>query len=474
MFKLKENNTTIRTEIFAGITTFLSMAYIFFLNPQILGQTGMPKGGIFIAAILVSTLGTLFMGLFANVPFAIAPGIGMQAYFVYTIVFGFSFKWQQALGIVFLVGVVDLIITLTHGRRAIVKAIPNELKAAIASGIGIFVTYIGLKNAGFINFIVEKANVINGLNTPSMTANGGVTPTLANFNNSTALLSLIGLIILIALVVRKVPGSFLIAMIITTLIGIPMGVTNVQINWSSSIAQSFIDFKTVVGAGFSKNGITSLFDNAKDISLVIATVFAMGLTGLFDAIGTLIGIGEQTNIFSEKDQKEFIENKNLDFSTKMDRALLADTVTTTAAGVLGTSNTTTFIESASGVAAGGRTGLSNVVTAIGFLLMILLSPLISVIPSSATAPILILVGIMMMSEIKKIAWDDIEVAIPAFFISIFMAFSYSISYGIAAGFIFYIIIKIIKGKFKELNIVIIAISLLFLLNFILIAFRIAA
>ncbi|MDR0899704.1 MAG: NCS2 family permease [Lactobacillaceae bacterium] len=473
MFQLEKNHTTVKTEIFAGLTTFLSMAYIFFLNPQILGQTGMPVGGVFLAAVLVSALGTLFMGLFANVPFALGPGIGMQAYFTYTIVFGFHFDWRQALGIVFLVGVADLIITLTHGRRAIVKAIPNELKAAIAGGIGIFVTYIGLKNAGFINFLVEKANAISGWGTDSITANGGVTPTLANFNNSSVLLALIGLIILIVLVLKKVPGNFLLAMVITTLIGIPMGVTNTDINWGTSFVQTFSDFKEVVFAGVGPKGVWSLFDNWQDIALVIATVFAMGLTGLFDAIGTLIGIGEQTGIFTKEDQKEFAENR-AGFSTRMDKALLADTVTTTAAGLLGTSNTTTFIESATGVGAGGRTGLSNIVTSIGFIAMIFVSPLVSVIPNAATAPLLILVGIMMMSELKKIAWDDLQVAIPAFFTSIFMALSYSISYGIAAGFIFYILVKLIKGKVKDLNPVLVVVTLFFLLNFVLIAFRMAA
>lgn len=473
MFDLKKYKTNVRTEIIAGLTTFLSMAYIFFLNPQILSQTGMPAGGVFLAAIIVSALGTLFMGLFANVPFALGPGIGMQAYFVYTIVFGFKFSWQQALGIVFLVGVTDLIITLTHGRRAIVKSIPEELKAAIAAGIGIFVTYIGLKNAGFINFIVEKSNVISGWGTDSMTANGGTTPTLANFNQPSVLLALIGLIILIILVLKKVPGNFLIAMVVTTLIGIPMGVTNIDINWGHSFIQTFLDFKKVAFAGFTDKGIVSLFDNWQDIALVIATVFAMGLTGLFDAIGTLLGIGEQTGIFSKQDQKEF-ENNNDGLTTRMDRALLADTVTTTAAGVLGTSNTTTFIESATGVGAGGRTGLSNVVTAVGFIAMIFVSPLVSVIPTAATAPILILVGIMMMSELKKIKWDDLQIAIPAFFTSIFMAFTYSISYGIAAGFIFYILIKVITNKTKDLNPVLILVTSFFLINFILIAFRFAS
>lgn len=473
MFQLEKYHTNVRTEIIAGITTFLSMVYIFFLNPQILGQTGMPKQGIFLASIIVSTIGTLFMGLFANLPFALAPGIGMQAYFTYTIVFGFHFKWQQALAVVFLVGVFDLVITLSHGRRAIVKAIPEELKAAIAGGIGLFVAYIGLKNAGFINFIIDKANIITGWGTPSMVGNGGVTPEMANFNQPAVIMSLLGVLILIVLLLRKVPGAFLISMIVTTIIGIPMGVTSTHIEWTQSLSQTFSQFSKLIFSGFGGQGMPTLFNNWHDFLLTLATVFAMGLTGLFDAIGTLLGIGEQTQIFTAADQKEFAENKS-GFKTRMDRALLADTVTTTAAGVLGTSNTTTFIESASGIAAGGRTGLSNIVTAIGFLLTIFLAPFVSVIPTSATAPILIVVGISMMGQLRKIQWDDFEVAVPSFFTSIFMALSYSISYGIAAGFIFYILVKITVGKFKQINPVVLIISLMFLVNFILIAFRFAS
>ncbi|KGH80048.1 guanine permease [Oenococcus oeni IOEB_0607] len=472
MFQLEKYHTNVKREVIAGFTTFLSMVYIFFLNPQILGQTGMPKKGVFLASIIVSTIGTLFMGLFANVPFALAPGIGMQAYFTYTIVFGFHFKWQQALAIVFLVGTFDLIITLTHGRRAIVKAIPVELKAAIAGGIGLFVTYIGLKNAGFINFIIDKTDVISGWGTSSMIGNGSVTPEMANFNQTPVILALIGLLILIVLCLRKVPGAFLISMILTTLIGIPMGVTNTDISWGQSLSETFSEFSKVFLASFSNQGMPTLFTNWHAFLLTLATVFAMGLTGLFDAIGTLLGIGERTQIFTKEDQREFAENR-AGFKTRMDRALLADTVTTTSAGLLGTSNTTTFIESASGIAAGGRTGLSNLVTAAAFLLTIFFAPFVSVIPNAATAPILILVGISMMGEFKKIEWGDLEIAIPSFFTSVFMALSYSISYGIAAGFIFYIFVKIIKGKFKQINPVVLIISLMFLVNFILIAFRFA-
>ncbi len=477
-FKLTENKTTIRREIVAGMTTFVSMAYIFFLNPQILGQAGIPQQAVFLAAILVAVFGTLFMGLFANVPFALAPGIGMQAYFTYTIVFGFGFTWQQALAIVFLVGVVDIVITLTHGRRAIVKGIPEELKAAIGGGIGMFVTYIGLKNAGFINFIVDPDNIKTLNNKPftgketdsihAILANGGVTPELAKFNDPAVLLALIGFIILVVLVIRKVPGAFLITLIAATIIGIPMGVTNPHIQPGTSIGSAFGSLGHVFGQAFGSNGIGALFTDWHHASLAIITIFAMGLTGLFDAIGTLIGIGNQTGIFSKKDTQAFESDNGI--NSKMDRALVVDTFTTAFAGIAGTSNTTTFIESATGVAAGARTGLANIVTAIGFALMIVFAPFVGVIPTAATSPLLILVGIMMMGEFKKVSWQNLEVAIPAFFTSVFMAFSYSISYGIAAGFLLFIIVKVALGKFKDISPVLLIVSLFFLINFIVLAF----
>ncbi|MDF7636816.1 NCS2 family permease [Leuconostocaceae bacterium ESL0958] len=478
-FKLTENHTTVKTEVLAGLTTFVSMAYIFFLNPQILSQAGMPQQGVFVAAIVVAVFGTLLMGLYANVPFALAPGIGLQAYFTYTIVLGFGFSWQQALAIVFLVGILDIIITLTHGRQAIVKAIPEELKAAIGGGLGIFVTYIGLKNANFLNFLVD-GNKIMSINDQkydggavkggihSLTASGGATPELTKFTDPAVLLALIGLILLVVLLMKKVPAAFLIALVATTLIGIPMGVTNTHITAANSLSQSFNDFSHTAFAGFSHAGMGSLFQNWTHASLAIVTIFAVGLTGLFDAIGTLIGIGNQTGIFTKADQAAFEADHS--FNSKMDKALVVDTFTTTLAGAVGTSNTTTLIESSTGVAAGGRTGLTNIVAALGFLAMLFLAPLVSVVPTAATSPLLIVVGIMMMSEFKKIDWQDLGAAIPAFFTSIFMALSFSISYGIAAGFIFYIIVKAAQKKWADLSPILLVISLFFVINFLLIAF----
>ncbi|WP_404975008.1 NCS2 family permease [Weissella paramesenteroides] len=476
-FKLSENHTTVRTEVIAGITTFVAMAYIIFLNPAVLSLTGMPSQGVFLATILTAVTGTLITGLFANLPYALAPSIGMQAMFTYTIVFGLGYTWQQALGMVFLVGLVDVIITLTKVRSLIVKSIPAQLKHAIAAGIGLFIAYIGLKNAGFINYLVNSENIISLNNSPfhgggakaieTLTGNGGTTPEITTFTDPSVLLALIGLVLLVLLVVANVPGAFLISVFVTTIIGIPMGVTNTHVNGLSSFSTTFNDFGSIFGQALGSNGLWSMFNSPKNILIVILTVFSMGLSGLFDAIGTFIGTGISSGIFSKADQKEFYENKG--FKSKMDRGLVADTFATMFAGIFGTSNTTTFIEASTGIKAGGRTGLTAVVVAIGFLLSIIAAPLVNVIPSAATAPILVVVGIMMMNEFKAIDWDDMEVAVPAFFTSAFMAFSYSISYGIAAGFIFYVLIKTVKRKFSEISVILWIVSLLFVLNFIVIA-----
>ncbi|KRN31741.1 NCS2 family permease [Weissella halotolerans] len=474
-FKLSENHTNVRTEVLAGLTTFVAMGYILFLNPAVLSMTGMPSQGVFLATILTAVVGTLIMGLFANLPYALAPSIGMQAMFTYTIVLGLGYTWQQALGMVFLVGLVDVIITLTKVRSAIVKAIPTSLKHAISAGIGLFIAYIGLKNAGFLQFIVDPENIISLNGKPfqaqhsvdhiqSLVANGGITPEISAFNSAPVLLALIGFIILVVLVVMNVPGAFLIAVAATTLIGIPMGITQTNFNLMQSWSQTFHDFGMIFGQALGPKGLWSMFTSPQHILVVLLTVLAMGLSGLFDAIGTFIGTGMTSGIFTPADQKEFYEGKG--FKSKMDRGLVADTFATMMAGIFGTSNTTTFIESTAGIKAGGRTGLTSVVVAICFACSIIIAPLVAIIPAVATAPILIIVGIMMMNEFKAINWEDIEVAIPAFFTAAFMAFSYSISYGLAAGFIFYVLIKSIKRKFNQISPILWIVTFLFLLNFI--------
>ena len=477
-FKLSENKTTVRTEVVAGITTFVAMAYIIFLNPAVLALTGMPSQGVFLATILTAVTGTLITGLFANLPYALAPSLGMQAMFTYTIVFGLGFTWQQALGMVFLVGLVDVIITLTKVRSMIVKGIPDQLKHGIAAGIGLFIAYIGLNNAGFLNFNISSSSIlkVNDVayhgqkvhdSVTSVVSGSGTTPMITLFNTPAVLLALIGLIVLILLVIKKAPGAFIISVIITTIIGIPMGVTNTHIGGFAAFGTTFKDFGMIFGQALGSQGLWSMFDTPAHILIVILTVFSMGLSGLFDAIGTFIGTGISTGIFSEADQKEFYEGKG--FKSKMDRGLVADTFATMFAGIFGTSNTTTFIEASAGIKAGGRTGLTSVVISIGFLISIVFAPFVNVIPSAATAPILVMVGIMMMNEFTQIDWNDIEIAIPAFFTAAFMAFSYSISYGIAAGFIFYILVKSLRRKYHEISPVLWVITALFLINFVVLA-----
>ncbi|GKT04308.1 NCS2 family permease [Furfurilactobacillus sp. WILCCON 0119] len=477
-FKLSENKTNVRTEVLAGLTTFVAMAYIIFLNPAVLSLTGMPSQGVFLATILTTIVGTLITGLFANLPYALAPSLGMQAMFTYTIVFGLGFTWQQALGMVFLVGLVDVIITLTKVRAMIVKGIPNSLKHGIAAGIGLFISYIGLNNAGFLNFNIGSKSILSVNDTAyhgqtihhaieSVMSGSGTTPGIALFNTPGVLLALIGLVVLILLVIMNVPGAFIISVIITTLIGIPMGVTNTHVQGLAAFHTTFKDFGSIFGQALGSKGLGSMFTTPGHILVVILTVFSMGLSGLFDAIGTFIGTGMSTGIFSEADQKEFYEGKG--FKSKMDRGLVSDTFATMFAGILGTSNTTTFIEASAGIKAGGRTGLTAVTVAAGFALSLVFAPFVNVIPGAATAPILIVVGIMMMNEFKLIDWENLEVAVPAFFTAAFMAFSYSISYGIAAGFIFYILVKSAKRKFNEISPILWVITALFLLNFVVLA-----
>ena len=421
-FHLKENGTTASTEVMAGLTTFFAMSYIIIVNPQILSQTGMPWGGVFLATIIAAIIGTLVMGLFANVPYAQAAGMGLNAFFTYTVCFGLGFSWQQTLCMVFLCGLINIIITVTKIRKMIIKAIPELLQNAIGGGIGLFVAYVGFLNVGFFTFTTKDAKAAGkGLATAA-------TPGLAVMNNPTIWLFIIGLILAIVFTVLKVRGGMLLSIIITAIVGIPMGQTTM----------------------------------ANSVS--IADIFAFSMSDTFDTIGTFIGTGRRTGIFSEEDEKA-LENGS-GFSSKMDKALFADSIATSIGAICGTSNTTTYVESSAGIAAGGRTGLTSVVVAICFALSAFLSPVISAVPSAATAGVLVVVGCMMASSLKEIEWGDISEAIPAFFASVFMAFSYSISYGIAGGFITYCIVMTCKKKAKEVHPVIWVVAILFILDFI--------
>lgn len=471
LFKLKENGTKVSTELIAGLTTFFAMSYIIFVNPAMLSQGGVlvPYGGAFLATIFAAVIGTLVMGLFANVPYAQAPGMGLNAFFVYTVCFTLGFTWQQALAMVFLCGIINIIITVTKLRKAIIKAIPVSLQNAIGGGIGIFIAYIGIKNAGFLQFTADPGTYT--MLGETVVANSSIVPALVDFTAPAAQLALIGLAITVLLIILKVRGAILIGIIATTLIGIPYGVVNIKslegLNLLEGLGDTFESLSLTFGAAFGKDGIQSLFNDAAKIPLVLMTIFAFSLTDTFDTIGTFIGTGRKSGIFSEEDEKAMFASSG--FKSKMDKALCADAVATSIGAIFGTSNTTTYVESAAGIGAGGRTGLTSVTVAVLFLACILLAPIAGLVPAAATAPALIIVGIMMMSAFKEIEWPDLEEAIPAFFAGIFMALCYSISYGIAAGFIFFLIVKICKRKFKEISPILLIASLLFLANFVILA-----
>ncbi len=446
LFRLKENGTKVSTEIIAGLTTFFAMSYIIIVNPGILSEAGMEWGAVFLATIISAIIGTLVMGLVANVPYAQAPGMGLNAFFVYTVCFGLGFTWQQALSMVFICGIINILITVTKIRKYIIKAIPLSLQHAIGGGIGIFVAYIGFLNVGILNF-------------------GGGVPALTTLNQPAFWVFLIGLALIIILLVLKVKGAILISIVVTTIIGIPFGVTS--LGETISFTEACEQFPTTFLAIFREGGIASLFTDLSKLPLVLITIFSFSISDTFDTIGTFIGTGRRSGIFSAEDEKAM--ESGAGFKSKMDKALFADATATSIGALLGTSNTTTFVESSAGIGAGGRTGLTSVVVAICFALSAFLATFVSAVPFAATAPALVVVGIMMTSSFKDIEWSDFDEAVPAFFAGIFMALCYSISYGIAAGFIFYIIVKICKGKIKEINPILWICTGLFILNFVLLA-----
>ena len=461
MFKLKENGTKVSTEIMAGLTTFFAMSYIIVVNPSILSQSGMEWGAVFLATIISAIVGTLVMGLVANVPYAQAPGMGLNAFFVYTVCFGLGFTWQQALSMVFICGVINIIITVTKLRKYIIKAIPLSLQHAIGGGIGIFVAYIGFLNIDFVGFTGAAVDpgAVTGVNTT------GIVPELAKLNQPTLWVFLFGLILTIVLLVLKVKGAILIGIAATTLVGIPFGVTTV--GDTVSFTECCAALPQTFGAIFREGGIVSLFTDVSKLPLVLITIFSFSISDTFDTIGTFIGTGRRSGIFSAEDEAAM--ESGAGFKSKMDKALFADASATSIGAIFGTSNTTTFVESAAGIGAGGRTGLTSVVVAICFALSAFFASFISAVPSAATAPALVVVGVMMMASFKDIDWNDFDEAVPAFFAGIFMALCYSISYGIAAGFIFYVIVKICKGKAKEINPILWVCTAMFILNFVLLA-----
>ncbi|MDF2987962.1 MAG: permease [Eubacterium sp.] len=462
-FQLKENGTNVKTEAVAGFTTFFTMAYIIFVNPSILGQTGIPKGGVYVATILAAVIGTLIMGLFANVPYAQAPGMGLNAFFTFTVCFGLGYSWQQALAMVFICGIINIVITVTQVRKSIIKAIPESLQLAISGGIGLFIAYIGFKDAGFLKFTSEAKPgsplTILGENADSATVIAGganVVPALVNFTSPAAQLALIGLVITVVLMLLKVKSAILIGIVSSTFIGIPMHVTSLSLDTPYKVSDIS---QTAFALDFA-----GLFSDPGKIAVVLVTILAFSLSDTFDTIGTFIGTGRKSGIFDDKDEAELFAGKG--FRSKMDKALFADATATSIGSLLGTSNTTTYVESAAGIGAGGRTGLTSVVTAILFAICLVFAPVAGIIPGAATAPALIVVGVLMMSSFARIKWDDFDEALAAFFTAVVMPFSYSISNGIAVGFIFYVIMKICKGKAKDVHPIMYIVTALFVLNFV--------
>ncbi len=425
-FKLKERGTTVTKEVVAGITTFLAMSYILAVNPGILSASGMSWNAVFTATAISSAIATLVMAFVANLPVALAPGLGLNAFFTYTVVLGMGCSWQFALTAVFMEGILFIILSLVGIREAIIKSIPATLKKAVAVGIGLFITLIGLVNAGIVG--TDTGTIIGFEN--------------LNLGHASALVFVIGLIITIILYLRKVPGAILVGIVLTTIIGIPFGVTSVPENW------------TPVSVPSAPNLFKFEFANIFTLKFFVV-FFTFLFTDMFDTIGTLMGIAEQSNL---KDKDGNIVNAK--------QALLADAVGTVAGACLGTSTVTSFVESTSGVAAGGRTGLSSVVTSIFFILALFLTPLFALIPSAATAPALVFVGYLMMKSIVSIKFDDPTEGIPAFITIMVMPFSYSISKGIAWGVISYVICKIVGKKAKDIPMVTWILALVFIADII--------
>lgn len=436
-FKISERGSSYRAEIVGGITTFFAMAYIIFVNPNLLSQTGMEYNAVLLATCISAAIGTALTALMANVPFAQAPGMGLNAFFTYTICFGMGYSWQQGLAIVLLSGILFLIVSVSPLRSKIIASIPSFLKNAISAGIGLFIAFIGILNVGLVGF---------GGGVPALqfalTGEDGL-----KVMNSAGILAIIGLLITAILLAYKVKGAIFIGIIITTIIGIPMGQTVY-----TPEAFSF----SVLGETFGKLSFTGLTAVDGGVVALITAVISFALVDCFDTVGTLIGTATNAGMTDK--------NGNLPGG---DRALIADAIATCCGAVIGTSTVTTFVESSTGIAEGARTGFSSLVVSVLFLLSCFAAPVAHVVPSAATAPALIIVGVLMLKGATGINWSDFEEACPAFLIIAMMPFAYSISDGIGFGFISYCIIKLARGKAKEVPALVYIISILFVLKYIL-------
>lgn len=452
-FKLSKYGTNVKTEVMAGLTTFFTMAYIIFVNPLILSSTGMSRNGVTVATIIATMVGTLILGLVANVPYAAAPGMGLNAFFAYTVCGSLGFAWQEALAMVFICGLINVVITVTKLRKYIIQSIPRSLQLAIGGGIGLFIAYIGMKNAGFLTFSDTAEGVTPGAQ---------IVPVISNFSDKGVLLALFGLILITVLMILKVKGAMLIGIVVSTILALIMGITSMP---EKAIDMSAVgDVKEVAFSFFGSPGFGSLFSEPSRILPALMAIFAFSISDTFDTIGTFIGTGNKTGIFDNEDEQALANSKG--FSSRMDKALFADSTATSIGALFGTSNTTTYVESAAGIGVGGRTGLTSLVVSLLFLLCLPFTSIIGMVPSQATAPVLIIVGVLMVESFTGIKWTELEESIPAFMTIIFMTLGYSISNGIAAGFLFYCIVKLCKGKAKELHPILIGSTALFILYFI--------
>ena len=426
LFGFDSAKTTVRTEIVAGITTFLTMSYILAVNPTMFGELdGMPVGSVFTSTALAAIVGCLAMAFIGKLPFGLAPGMGLNAFFVYSVCMGMGYSWQFALTAVLIEGIIFIVLTLTNLREAIVNAIPMSLRNAIGAGIGLFIAFIGLKSAGVV------------------VADGATLVALGDVTSGSALLAFIGLVITGFMYSRNVPGAILLGIIITMVIGIPLGVT---------------EFKGIVSAPESIAPIFCQFEFDKIFSVdMLVVVFTFFFIDMFDTVGTLVGVCTKAKMLDE--------NGNIH---RVKQAFMADSIATTFGAMLGTSTTTTYVESAAGVAQGGRSGLTALVVGCCFVIAMFFSPLFLSIPSAATAPALIIVGLLMAEQIKNVNFDDFSESIPAFVCMIMMPLTYSISNGILIGMITYVLMNMICGKFKKLSPAMYILAVLFILKYILI------
>ena len=426
LFGFDSAKTTVRTEIVAGITTFLTMPYILAVNPTMFGELdGMPVGSVFTSTALAAIVGCLAMAFIGKLPFGLAPGMGLNAFFVYSVCMGMGYSWQFALTAVLIEGLIFIVLTLTNLREAIVNAIPMSLRNAIGAGIGLFIAFIGLKSAGVV------------------VADGATLVALGDVTSGSALLAFIGLVITGFMYSRNVPGAILLGIIITMIIGIPLGVT---------------EFKGIVSAPESIAPIFCQFEFSQIFSVdMLVVVFTFFFIDMFDTVGTLVGVCTKAKMLDE--------NGNIH---RVKQAFMADSIATTFGAMLGTSTTTTYVESAAGVAQGGRSGLTALVVGCCFVIAMFFSPLFLSIPSAATAPALIIVGLLMAEQIKNVNFDDFSESIPAFVCMIMMPLTYSISNGILIGMITYVLMNMICGKFKKLSPAMYILAALFILKYILI------